>query len=331
MDFASVSQSALLDAPWTGILKSARTESRTARQVMVDANLDWRAKAQGLRTEDGLLISSHKAIVRETDNKILGVVTSGYNILQNSESFGFVDSLVDDGHMTYEGAGTVDDGKSIFIQGRLPEGGEVAPDDVVWPYLAFVNRHDGGGSVVACLTSVRIICANTQRAAIKQGKANDNAICIRHSKGLHDRLENAREVFGWASTNFGEYLVAAKSLVAKKVSNISELRKYFENVLQAERIDGDLHTKTGNKVERLVELFEVGAGNSSQYVRGTYWAAMNAVTQFVDHEAPTTLRASKDLDESARAAKIHMKRFESGQMGAGADTKDRAMQLALVA
>lgn len=332
-DFASASQSALLDAPWTGIIKSARTESRTARQVMVDAGLDWRCVEKKLVTEDGLAVGSHKAIVRATDDRILGVVTKGYNILQNSESFGFVDSLVDDGHMTYQGAGTVDDGKSIFIQGRLPEGGEVAPGDTVWPYLAFVNRHDGGGSVVACLTSVRIICQNTQRAAVAQGKKNNNAICIRHTKSMHDRLEQARTVFGWANTNFGEYLKAARTLVKKNVTSAVALRKFFENITQAERGDDGLSGRTEKKIERLVQLFEEGAGNNMPGVRGTYWAAVNAVTQYIDHESPTSLRGSdyKNMDDDAKAAATRMKRYESSQLGAGADTKDRAFELALSA
>lgn len=329
-DFASASQAALLDAPWEGIVKPARTESRTARQVMADAKLDWRCVEQQLVTTEGVTIHSHKAIVRETDNRVLGVVTKGYHILQNSESFSFVDSLVDDGHMTYQGAGTFDDGKSIFIQGRLPEGGEVAEGDTVWPYLAFVNRHDGGGSVVTCLTSVRIVCANTQRAAIKQGRSSGNAISIKHTKSMHDRLEQSRQVFGWASTNFGEYLKAARSLTKKNVTNIAALREYFKNVFQTDLTPS---ARTVNKLERLVELFEGGAGNSLRGVRGTYWAAMNAVTQYIDHEAPTALRGKdfKDLNDTEREAAMRSKRFESSQMGAGADTKDLALELALSA
>jgi len=330
-DFASASQLALLDSPSTGVLKTARTESRTAREVMTDAGLNWRCEPKALVTVDGLPIPSHKAIVRDTDKRVLGVVTKGYQILQNSESFGFVDSLVDDGHMTYEGAGTVDDGKSIFIQGRLPEGGEVVPGDIIWPYLAFVNRHDGGGSVVTCLTSIRIICGNTQRAAIKQGRANDNAISIKHTKHMHDRLEQSRSVFGWATTNFGEYLKAARSLTKKNVTNVTELRNYFANILQLDGIEDTVGGRTGAKVGRMVELFETGAGNDIKGVRGTYWAAMNAVTQYIDHEANTALRGSDyaNLDETARAAAIRMKRYESSQMGGGADTKDRALVLAL--
>jgi phage/plasmid-like protein (TIGR03299 family) len=321
----------MLTAPWDGIIKPARTESRTARQVMTDAKLDWRCEEQELRTEAGLFVSSHKAIVRSTDSKILGVVTRGYNILQNAESFSFVDSLVDDGHMTYQGAGTFDDGKSIFIQGRLPEGGEIVPGDVVWPYLAFVNRHDGSGSVTTCLTSVRIVCANTQRAAVKQGRASGNAINIKHTKNMHDRLEQARHVFGWATTNFGDYIKAAKSLVKKNIVSHKALRDFFSNVVQAK--SEDIATRTENKIDRLMDLFEVGAGNDNRLVKGTYWAAVNAVTQYIDHEATTRLRGDgmQDLDESARAAAIRAKRFESSQLGAGADIKDRAMELALAA
>ena len=315
----------------------AELEARTNRLAHL-------LRAHGLKRLD------HYAIFMENNNRYLEACGAGERaglyytcvnsylkadelayILQNSESFAFVDSLVDDGHLTYQGAGTTDDGQSIFIQGRLPEGGEVAPGDFVWPYLAFVNYHDGSGSVTACLTSVRIVCGNTQRAAVREGRERGNAINIRHTKNMHERLDLAREVFGWAQTNFGEFLRAAKSLSAKNVVSHKALSDYFKLVVEAEPAkDGMLSGKTVNKIDRLVELFEVGAGNDRPGVRGTWWAAVNAVTQFVDHEAPTAVRSvGRDLSEAERAAAIRRKRYDSSQTGAGADTKDRAMALAL--
>ena len=56
-------------------------------------------------------------------------------------------------------------------------------------------------------------------------------------------------------------------------------------------------------------------------VRGTYWGAYNAVTEYLSHDAGR----SRDPVESAR------QRLEALWFGKGAETADRAHQLALAA
>ena len=42
-------------------------------------------------------INGYKANVRETDNKVLGVVTDRYKVVQNFEAFAFTDALLGEG------------------------------------------------------------------------------------------------------------------------------------------------------------------------------------------------------------------------------------------
>jgi hypothetical protein len=56
-------------------------------------------------------------------------------------------------------------------------------------------------------------------------------------------------------------------------------------------------------------------------VRGTLWAAVNAVTYYVDHKASTRVTSNFENVEEAR--------FNSAMFNGGADKKSRAMTLAL--
>ena len=63
----------------------------------------------------------------------------------------------------------------------------------------------------------------------------------------------------------------------------------------------------------IIELFETGKGNQLPKVRGTMWAAYNAVTEYVDHH--------RGADDE--------KRLESAWFGQGIGMKNTALAVAL--
>ena len=79
----------------------------------------------------------------------------------------------------------------------------------------------------------------------------------------------------------------------------------------------DLGPKAQLMLEDILGRFAVGKGKDDQAIRGTYWAAYNAVTEFVDH-SPLFGR-SKALTDRARSLLY----------GAGAFMKEAAWTVAL--
>ena len=103
----------VIEVPWAGSgVAVSEDEVKTAQQLMVEADLDWKVVERDLRfspTDDVMkevLVDTHKAIVRETDGALLGVVGSGWNPLQNHEAFDFVDRLIEAGALRYHSAGS---------------------------------------------------------------------------------------------------------------------------------------------------------------------------------------------------------------------------------
>ena len=82
------------EKPWHGLgtLVAEAPESREALRI---AGLNWKVLQEPVYTENDELIQGYKANVRDSDRKILGVVTDRYKVIQNEEAFAFTDALLE--------------------------------------------------------------------------------------------------------------------------------------------------------------------------------------------------------------------------------------------
>ena len=84
------------EAPWHGL--DTRVESAlNSAQALEMSGLNWNVIQRSIMTASGNLIPGYKANIRDTDNRVLGVVTDRYRVVQNSEAFAFTDALLGDG------------------------------------------------------------------------------------------------------------------------------------------------------------------------------------------------------------------------------------------
>jgi hypothetical protein len=75
-----------------------------------------------------------------------------------------------------------------------------------------------------------------------------------------------------------------------------------------------------NTRDELFRLFEGGKGQDIPAIRGSLWAAFNAVTEYADHHRPTRTRNPQDAASS---------RLDSAWFGSGSRLKQKAFHLAL--
>ena len=70
------------EKPWHGLgtLVAEAPESRDALRM---AGLDWKVLQEPVYTENDELIQGYKVNVRDSDRKVLGVVTDRYKVIQN--------------------------------------------------------------------------------------------------------------------------------------------------------------------------------------------------------------------------------------------------------
>ena len=114
-------------------------EAPTSEDAIVAAGLDWTVEKKPIFDADGNQINNYFANTRDKDNSVLGIVSGRYEIVQNKEAFDFTDSLIDEG-MTYEAAGSLKEGKVVWLLGKLPKTAILGDD--VEPYVCFTNSFD---------------------------------------------------------------------------------------------------------------------------------------------------------------------------------------------
>lgn len=83
------------------------------------AGLDWSIVQEPIFTSLGEEVNGFRANVRDTDRKVLGVVTDRYKVVQNVEVFRFTDEMLGFG-VRYETAGSLSEDRKILILAWLP-------------------------------------------------------------------------------------------------------------------------------------------------------------------------------------------------------------------
>ena len=118
------------EKPWHG-LGTEVTEAPTSADALRFAGLDWNVRQEPVFNSRGGIVKGYKANVRDSDGSVLGIVSERYKVVQNEEAFKFTDELIG-GEVRYETAGSLREGKQIWLLAKLPE--RRVAGDAVDPY-----------------------------------------------------------------------------------------------------------------------------------------------------------------------------------------------------
>lgn len=197
----------------------------TSREAIVAAGLDWEVESQPLFLPSGVEVPDRRANIRVTDQKYLGTVGSRYTIVQNRDAFDFTDGLIGEG-CVYETAGSLAEGKQIWLLARLPEAMQIAGDDVM-PYLCFMNTHDGSSAVTVFTTGVRICCQNTLNMALGSAARKWTG---RHTATIKGRMDEAATNLKLATKYMEEMKKSCEKLALKNIDQ-DKLLKLIRDLL----------------------------------------------------------------------------------------------------
>ena len=217
-------------------------DAPTSEDAIVAAGLNWQVLQKKIYTEDGTRVDGFYSNVRSTDNKPLGVVGSRYKIVQNIDAFKFTDALLGEG-VKYETAGSLNDGKTVWMLAKLPNKYDILGDKVD-PYIVFTNTHDGSGAVKVAMTPVRVVCQNTLNMALKSAKRTWSA---RHLGSIESKMNEALETLQFAN----EYMEAVNNqfedLYKIKLSDF-EVRSLINKVVPINEDMGKTQKENSEKI-----------------------------------------------------------------------------------
>ena len=125
------------ELPWHG-LGVPVSNDMSAYEMMEAAQLNWSVKKQPMyfmpNQDKGVLVEDKMLLVREEDNKQLDVVSSTWHPVQNQAAFDFFYDWVEEGNMEMHTAGSLKDGKLVWVLAKLNETFEVLRNDIVEGY-----------------------------------------------------------------------------------------------------------------------------------------------------------------------------------------------------
>lgn len=173
------------EKPWHGLgVKVA--DALSSAETLAASGLGWKVVQKEILTEDGEPVPGFKANVRDSDEKVLGIVSDRYRVVQNEEAFAFTDRLLGEG-VRYETAGSLNGGRKVWVLARMPRE-YIMLGDRVSPYMVFSNTHDGSGAVRVAMTPVRVVCSNTLNLALSTAARSWSAM---HTAGVQDKIGEA--------------------------------------------------------------------------------------------------------------------------------------------
>lgn len=271
-------------APWHG-LGTMVESAPTSGDALVLAGLDWKVMQKKLVTEDGFAVPGFKANVRDLDNRTLGVVTDRYKVVQNEEAFSFTDSLLGEG-VTYETAGSLQEGRRTWILAKLPQRYIISGDELT-PYLVFMNSHDGTGAIKAAMTPIRVVCQNTLNLALATAKRSWST---NHVGDIQGKLQDAKDTLLYAERYMAELGKAIDVLNRQKLSD----RQVYEYIDQLFPLMDNATEQQAKNLQRMKEdvAKRYFKAPDLQHVGKNAYRFVNAVSDFATHAKPLRERSN---------------------------------------
>lgn len=262
----------------------------TATEALEYAHLaNWNVRKTPAWTtdEDGNMIAMDGRFATVRTNPVskaveyLGDVGSRYHVIQNEELVNFMDALVDESGAHFETAGSLRGGKHVFATLKVPSymvfEGKGGVQDRTDLYIAVMNSHDGYGSLGVFITPVRVVCANTQAAAIASAKSRWS---VRHTAGALNAIEEARQALT-LSFAYGDAFAEEMQKLIEREMEQEEMERAVNAIFD---VDGAETERAKNG--RLDNAAQVMTGLNLKTVMGfedTAYGLYNAVTEWVDH------------------------------------------------
>ncbi len=290
-------------------------------EAIAHANLDWTVTTQPVLYQHEAEIKAdgqYYANVRQDTGRVLGIVGSGYRVIQNSEVAAMAEAI-NGKNVRIETVGNLYAGERIWFLMRGDSFNVGNRDDEVRPYTLLTNAHNGKHTLSVLPTTVRVICENTLNAALRSSKMS---VTIKHTGNIQSRISSLIDGIEFFRVRTEQFAKQANLMAQREVTTdfvqtfwtnvyISQFGNIHENPVNADQADDN--SKAVSTMIKWSNTFD----SESRITGSNLWTAANAVTNWLDHDQ--IYRGNNKTDN----------KFDDILFGDRAKAKIRVMEYAL--
>lgn len=297
---------------WHG-LGTVVQDAPTPGEALKIANLNWTVEQWPLYATNGegrrLALEDHVVNVRTDVGQSLGVVTTNYRPIQNTELADFCELLAEQSDsVKVESAGSIRNGAKVWFLLK-GESFSVRGRDDVCPYILVSNGHDGGTALRCTPTTVRVVCSNTLHMVIPQrdregrlAKSPQQACFVANHLGdVKGKVEDAKAALGL----YGRALDGTRLLIdaaAAKDVNQEFVQRFFLEcytrdfgpIVDAPKTKAE--QKARDKSQDAYVKFANRFDRERDVAGATAWNACNAYTGWSQNDRSFWKDADKESD-----------------------------------
>lgn len=255
-------------------------DAKSYDDVLVQAGLNWTVSAHPVYTEVNgkqIEVPGSNIIVREADEKPLGIVSDKYKIVNNADAFAFTESIYNSKEIEFIRGGSYRGGSSTWLEAKITGKYSILGDDVEC-YLIFMNSHDGTGSVKCMIVPERIACSNALNIPLRDQSRHWRCV---HSGDPMKKIDEARQILLAGSSYMEALNRECEVLQSIKISS-SQVTQFINRLFP---INDDMSDKQKeNQERRRKQLLAVYLDKADLFEFGsTGYKFISAVADYADH------------------------------------------------
>lgn len=248
--------------------------------VLAQAGLNWTVSAHPVYTEVNgkqIEVPGSNIIVREADEKPLGIVSDKYKIVNNADAFAFTESIFNSKEIEFIRGGSYRGGSSTWLEAKITGEYSILGDDVDC-YLIFMNSHDGTGSVKCMIVPERIACSNALNIPLRDQSRHWRCV---HSGDPMKKIDEAREILLAGSSYMNALNRECEMLQSIKISD-SQVMQFINRLFPINEEMSDKQKE--NQESRRGQLLSVFLSKEDLFEFGsTGYKFISAVADYADH------------------------------------------------
>ena len=224
-----------------------------------------------------------KSVIRSDTGAVLSLNRDTYTVISHGEMGEIVEAVLAQPNVKWETAGVLDGGRAVWCLAMLDEPITLPGDDSpTLTYLAITNRHDGTGACALRATAVRIVCANTFRAAELEGERTGATFSFIHKSSWRTRIEEARQAVTGAQAEMRRYRDLARDLLGIHVTPAQ--RELFITQFIPKPPEGLITARVARNVDEARQALRLLFDSATnEQIAGTAYGLVQAAGEYLDH------------------------------------------------